>query len=79
MSDSGSYGKTKVCAGIVGYADLTAGDWVTPVLEAQISAPAAAGFAGSDTRRLRSRPGDRQQRRPTSNPDSICATISEPE
>jgi L-fuconolactonase len=34
MSDSGGYGKTKVAAGIVGYADLTAGDWVTPVLEA---------------------------------------------
>jgi L-fuconolactonase len=38
MSDSGAYGNTKVCAGIVGYADLTAGDWVTPVLEAQIRA-----------------------------------------
>src|SRR6185437_429100 len=38
MSDSGGYGKTKVAAGIVGYADLTAGDWVTPVLEAQIRA-----------------------------------------
>ena len=38
MSDSGGYGKTKVCAGIVGYADLTAGDWVTPVLEAHIRA-----------------------------------------
>ena len=30
MSDSGGYGKTKVAAGIVGYADLTAGDWVDP-------------------------------------------------
>jgi predicted TIM-barrel fold metal-dependent hydrolase len=38
MSDSGGYGKTRVAAGIVGYADLTAGDWVTPVLEAQIRA-----------------------------------------
>ena len=38
MSDSGGYGATKVCAGIVGYADLTAGDWVTPMLEAQIRA-----------------------------------------
>jgi L-fuconolactonase len=38
MSDSGGYGKTKVAAGIVGYADLTAGDWVTPVLEAHIRA-----------------------------------------
>lgn len=38
MSDSGSYGKTKVAAGIMGYANLTAGDWVTPVLEAHIRA-----------------------------------------
>ena len=38
MSDSGGYGKTKVAAGIVGFADLTAGDWVTPVLEAHIRA-----------------------------------------
>ena len=38
MSDSGGYGPTKVAAGIVGYADLTAGDWVTPVLEAHIRA-----------------------------------------
>jgi predicted TIM-barrel fold metal-dependent hydrolase len=38
MSDSGRYGKTRVAAGIVGYADLTAGDWVTPVLEAHIRA-----------------------------------------
>ena len=38
MSDSSGYGKTKVAAGIVGYADLTAGDWVTPVLEAHIRA-----------------------------------------
>jgi predicted TIM-barrel fold metal-dependent hydrolase len=38
MADSGGYGKTKVAAGIVGYADLTKGDWVTPVLEAHIRA-----------------------------------------
>src|SRR5690242_15424127 len=38
MSDSGGYGKTRVAAGIVGFADLTAGDWVTPVLEAHIRA-----------------------------------------
>ncbi len=38
MADSGGYGKTKVAAGIVGFADLTAGDWVTPVLEAHIRA-----------------------------------------
>ncbi len=38
MSDSGRYGPIRVAAGIVGYADLTAGDWVTPVLEAHIRA-----------------------------------------
>jgi len=34
MSDSGLYGKTRVAAGIVGFADLTLGDRVEPVLEA---------------------------------------------
>jgi L-fuconolactonase len=38
MSDSGGYGKTRVAAGIVGYADLTLGDRVDAVLEAQIRA-----------------------------------------
>jgi predicted TIM-barrel fold metal-dependent hydrolase len=38
MSDSGGFGKTRVAAGIVGYADLTKGDWVQPVLEAHIRA-----------------------------------------
>jgi L-fuconolactonase len=38
MSDSGRYGPTRVAAGIVGFADLTLGDRVTPVLEAQIRA-----------------------------------------
>jgi predicted TIM-barrel fold metal-dependent hydrolase len=38
MSDSGGYGKTRVAAGIVGYADLTLGDRVEPVLEAQLRA-----------------------------------------
>ncbi|HEV2100597.1 MAG TPA: amidohydrolase family protein [Stellaceae bacterium] len=38
MSASGGYGKTQVCAGIVGYADLTLGAAVEKVLEAQIAA-----------------------------------------
>jgi predicted TIM-barrel fold metal-dependent hydrolase len=38
MSDSGSYGATRVGAGIVGFADLTLGDRVEPVLEANIRA-----------------------------------------
>jgi predicted TIM-barrel fold metal-dependent hydrolase len=38
MAASGVYGKTKVCAGIVGYADLSLGAAVEKVLEAQIAA-----------------------------------------
>jgi predicted TIM-barrel fold metal-dependent hydrolase len=38
MSDSGHYGPTRVAAGIVGFADLTLGDRVEPVLEAHIRA-----------------------------------------
>jgi predicted TIM-barrel fold metal-dependent hydrolase len=38
MSDSGLYGPTRVAAGIVGFADLTLGDRVEPVLQAHIRA-----------------------------------------
>jgi L-fuconolactonase len=38
MAASGAYGKTRVCAGIVGYADLMLGGQVEPVLEAMIAA-----------------------------------------
>lgn len=38
MAASGGYGKTRVCAGIVGHADLTIGSHVAKVLEAQITA-----------------------------------------
>ena len=38
MSASGLYGPTRVAAGIVGFADLTLGDRVEPVLEALIRA-----------------------------------------
>jgi L-fuconolactonase len=38
MSASGGYGKTRMCAGIVGYADLVLGAAVEKVLEAQITA-----------------------------------------
>jgi L-fuconolactonase len=38
MSASGRYGKTRLCAGIVGHADLRLGDGVARVLEAQIAA-----------------------------------------
>src|SRR6266542_2966197 len=38
IAASGTYGKTRVCAGIVGYADLMLGAQVEPVLEAMIMA-----------------------------------------
>src|SRR3954467_8228873 len=38
MAASGVYGKTRVCAGIVGHADLTLGSNVAKVLEATIAA-----------------------------------------
>ncbi len=38
MSDSGLYGKTRVAAGIVGFADLTLGDRVEPVLHEHVRA-----------------------------------------
>src|SRR5512141_2246152 len=38
MSESGQYGPTRVAAGIVGFADLTLGDRVEPVLEALVRA-----------------------------------------
>ncbi|HEX4172473.1 MAG TPA: amidohydrolase family protein [Acetobacteraceae bacterium] len=45
MSDSGGYGPTRIAAGIVGFADLTLGDRVEPVLEAHIRA-AGGRFRG---------------------------------
>jgi hypothetical protein len=41
MSESGQYGKSRLCAGIVGHADLRLGDGVTRVLEARCSRAAA--------------------------------------
>ncbi|HKT76751.1 MAG TPA: amidohydrolase family protein [Sphingobium sp.] len=38
MTASGIYGPIRACAGIVGYADLTLGERVTPVLDAHIAA-----------------------------------------
>lgn len=38
MSESGNYGRTRVNAGIVGFADLTRGDRAAEVLQAQIAA-----------------------------------------
>ena len=50
MSASGIYGDARVCAGIVGYADLTMGDRIRPVLERHIS---LAGGAIADGGRFR--------------------------
>jgi predicted TIM-barrel fold metal-dependent hydrolase len=57
ISEGGGYGKTRVAAGIVGYADLTLGERVEPVLEAHIRAGGgrfrgvrhSAGWDASDT------------------------------
>ena len=51
MSESGGFGKTKVCNGIVGYADLTAGDWSRRFWRRR-SAPAAAGSAAYGAHRV---------------------------
>ena len=40
LSDRGTHGKTRVCLGIVGAADLTLGDRVQPVLQAHVQAGA---------------------------------------
>ena len=45
MSASGLYGHARICAGIVGFADLTLGDGIRPVLERHI---AIAGGATRD-------------------------------
>jgi hypothetical protein len=38
MTASGQYGKSRLCAGIVGHADLRLGDGVARVLEAEVAA-----------------------------------------
>lgn len=48
MSASGIYGSRRVCAGIVGFADLGLGDAVRPILERQIMA--GGGLAGAGGR-----------------------------
>ena len=46
MSASGIYGASRVCAGIVGFADLNLGDAVRPVLERQLMAGGGLPSAG---------------------------------
>ncbi len=36
MSDSGLYGPTRICAGVVGFADLTLGDSAAAILDAEV-------------------------------------------
>jgi predicted TIM-barrel fold metal-dependent hydrolase len=43
MCASGGYGQVRVCAGIVGFADLRLGDAVRPVLEAHVTAGGGPG------------------------------------
>ena len=47
MSASGRYGKSRLCAGIVGHADLRLGDGVTRVLDAQIAAVTGVSAASA--------------------------------
>ena len=60
MSESGGYGNTRVAAGIVGYADLTLGERVEMVLEAQIRAGGGRIPRGASLRQLGRRSDHRQ-------------------
>lgn len=53
MSASGIYGDARVCAGIVGFADLTLGDAIRPVLERHISLAGGSAEAGGRFRGVR--------------------------
>jgi len=53
MSASGIYGETRVCAGIVGFADLTLGDSIRPILERHISLAGGSVAEGGRFRGVR--------------------------
>lgn len=53
MSASGQYGPTRVCAGIVGYADLMQGDAVRPVLERHLVLAGGSAKEGGRFRGIR--------------------------
>ena len=59
MSDSGNYGPTRVAAAIVGFADLTLGDRVEPVLEAHLRAGGGTISWRAAFGRVGPEPGDR--------------------
>jgi predicted TIM-barrel fold metal-dependent hydrolase len=65
MSASGIYGKTRVCAGIVGHADLTLGSRVEPVLAAHMR---AAGDRFRGIRHTTAWDADSSIRNPAYNP-----------
>ena len=65
MSASGIYGKTKVCAGIVGHADLTLGSRVEPVLAALVR---AGGDRFRGIRHITAWDGDESIRNPAYSP-----------
>jgi predicted TIM-barrel fold metal-dependent hydrolase len=53
MCASGAYGNARLCAAIVGFADLGLGDAVRPVLEAHIAAAGGAAATGGRFRGIR--------------------------
>ena len=53
QSASGLYGKARICAGIVGYANLQLGNMVRPVLEAHIRAAGGTASEGGRFRGIR--------------------------
>ena len=65
MSASGIYGKTRLCAGIVGHADLSLGGRVEPVLEAHLR---AGGDRFRGIRHSSAWDEDAQVRNPAYNP-----------
>ena len=72
MAASGAYGKTRVCAGIVGYADLVLGAAVEQVLEAEIMAGGGRfrGIRYISATRIPTR--RRAARRSTGRPGCCC-------
>jgi len=65
MSASGIYGKTRVCAGIVGHADLALGGRVEPILQAHIR---AGGDRLRGIRHITTWDADASVRNPAYNP-----------
>jgi predicted TIM-barrel fold metal-dependent hydrolase len=74
MSASGIYGKTRVCAGIVGHADLALGGRVEPILEAHIR---TGGDRMRGIRHISAWDADASVRNPAYNPPrGLMADVS---